>query len=108
MPHLRFRSIKEEDVSKLSKELPKKLAEAMNTTVDNFTFELISTTYFQDGSPTKSYPFVEILWFDRGQETQDKSALVITGELKKISQEDIVLVFTSLEKNKYYENGTHF
>ncbi|QLY24350.1 DUF1904 domain-containing protein [Bdellovibrio sp. KM01] len=109
MPHLRFRGMKEEHVSELSQSLVKDLAQSIETSEDNFSFELIQTQYFSKGNRGGAYPFVEVLWFQRSQEIQDKSAKIITEKIKKLCpQDDIAVVFVPLAKNSYYENGEHF
>lgn len=109
MPHLRFRALENTYVAELSTVLPIKLAVAMGTTEDNFTFEADTSTYYAQGVVTTSYPFIEVLWFDRGQEAQDQSALIITDSIKKLGDfVDVIVVFRGLEKSVYYENGEHF
>ncbi|UYL09522.1 DUF1904 domain-containing protein [Bdellovibrio sp. SKB1291214] len=109
MPHLRFRGLKEDQVASLSQTLVKDLAAAIETGEDNFSFELIGSHYFSKGQPGGAYPFVEVLWFKRSQEIQDKSALIITEQVKKLCpQDDVAVIFVPLEKNAYYENGSHF
>ncbi|WP_423825384.1 DUF1904 family protein, partial [Salmonella enterica] len=55
-------------------------------------------------------PFVEVLWFDRGQETQDKVAKVITQQVRGVVGEDIdvAVIFSALLPNAYYDNGEHY
>ncbi|KHD87206.1 MAG: pseudouridine synthase [Bdellovibrio sp. ArHS] len=109
MPHIRTRAIKTEVVSQMSKELPKLLAAEMNTAEDNFTFEAVSTQFFNQGVTEESYPFVEVLWFARSQEVQDRCAQILTEKIKELTPApDVVVVFQVLEKNAYYENGKHF
>lgn len=109
MPHIRFRSVKNEHVQQLSGVLVKELAQAMNTSEDNFTVESIATQFFQNGKEINSYPFVEVLCFPRPQEVQDVSARIITEKVKGLTQaEDVIVVFNLLSKTAYYENGTHF
>ncbi len=109
MPHLRFRSFTAEQILKLSVSMPARLAECMETTPDNFTFELIGTQYFQAGLKASADPMIEVLWFDRGQATQDKAALKITELARQVlASEYIAVVFISLPKSAYYENGKHF
>ncbi len=109
MPHLRFRSIDKSVVQKMSVELPVVLANAMQTSVDNFTFEFVETIFFENSKEIASYPFVEVLWFARSQEIQDLSAKMITDAVKQESSAaDVVVVFVELSKNCYYENGEHF
>ena len=55
------------------------------------------------------YPFVEVAWFDRGQEVQDMVAKIITDNIREnLNVESMDLAFTVFEKEKYYENGEHF
>lgn len=109
MPHIRFRSLTEDQVRQLSLELSPVLASAIQTSEDNFTFELVSTRFFVQGKVVESYPFVEVLWFARSQNIQDQCARLISEKVKATSSaEDVVVVFTVLEKSAYYENGKHF
>ncbi len=110
MPHIRMRSMTEDHVAKLSHVLTKELAAAANTDEDNFTFELIGTKFFTQGKTTKSFPFIEVLWFPRSQENKNACARIITDHIKELvgKEEDVVVVFTELTKESYYENGKHF
>lgn len=109
MPHIRFRALQTEHIQSLSSSLPCVLAEAMNTDEDNFTFERVHTEFFAKGVSAESFPFVEILWFERSQDVQDLCAQIITEEVKKLSgAEDVVVIFFALQKSGYYENAKHF
>lgn len=109
MPHLRFRALNQEQTQKLSQDLLPELAQIVNTAEDNFTFELVDTQFFYKGKTTESFPFVEVFWFERPQEVQDKVATFITDKVKSFSKaDDVVVVFTELKKSSYYENGKHF
>lgn len=109
MPHIRFRALKEDQVRQLSSELSPVLASAIQTSEDNFTFELVGSQFFAQGKATESYPFVEVLWFARTQDIQSECARLITEAVKAITKaEDVVVVFVVLEKTAYYENGKHF
>lgn len=109
MPHIRIRSLSETAVQNLSLELPKELSTLMQTTIDNFSVELVATKFFKVGQLAEGDPMVEVLWFDRGQEIQNQSALKITEVVQKQTRaEYISVVFTALSKENYYENGQHF
>ncbi|WP_413575119.1 DUF1904 domain-containing protein [Bdellovibrio sp. HCB290] len=109
MPHLRFRGLNQNHVAKLSQTLPTELAPAMATGEDNFSFEYIHADFFNKGQSGGAYPFVEVLWFQRSQDIQDRSAKIITDHVKALCpQDDIAVIFVSLEKSAYYENGSHF
>lgn len=109
MPHLRLRALKPEQVQQLSLQLCQDLAKAVGSPEDHFTFELVSTQYFFNGKATVSSPFVEVLWFERPQDVQDQCARLITEKIKSMTKsEEVVVVFSSLAKTAYYENGSHF
>ena len=109
MPHIRIRSLNEAAVRNLSRELPQELASVMQTSVDNFSIELVATTFFKDGKRVEGDPMIEVLWFERGQEIRDKSANIITELVRKQTPaEYISVVFSALAQESYYENGSHF
>ncbi|EGQ9700624.1 DUF1904 domain-containing protein [Vibrio parahaemolyticus] len=110
MPHLRFRAVEPQAVQALSKPLTDELQPLMNSPREDFTFEYIYTTFFNEGEVSPAYPFVEVLWFDRGQETQDKVAKVITQQVRGVVGEDIdvAVIFSALSPNAYYDNGEHY
>lgn len=109
MPHIRFRAVTADHVQSLSQSLTESLAQTMSTSPENFSFELVSTQFFEGGKPISSYPFVEVSWFARSQEVQDQSARLITEQIKKlIPNGDVVVVFHVLQQKSYYENGEHF
>ncbi len=51
-----------------------------------------------------------MLWFDRGQETQNKVAKAITEQVRGIVGEDIdvAVIFSALSPKGYYDNGEHY
>jgi Domain of unknown function (DUF1904). len=108
MPHIRFRGIEEKHVAALSASVVEELAKTVQTSVDNFTFELVSTRFFEKGQSITGYPFVEVLWFPRSQEIQDAAAKLLTSEIKKLVQQDVAVIFNVLTPTAYYENGQSF
>ncbi|NMU33992.1 DUF1904 family protein, partial [Vibrio parahaemolyticus] len=73
-------------------------------------FEYIYTTFFNEGEVSAAYPFVEVLWFDRGQEVQDEVAKLITQQVRGIAGADIdvAVIFSALSPKAYYDNGEHY
>ncbi|EGU49329.1 hypothetical protein VII00023_09840 [Vibrio ichthyoenteri ATCC 700023] len=110
MPHLRFRAVEPQTVQTLSKSLIDELQPHMNCPREDFTFEYIYTTFYHEGEVSPAYPFVEVLWFDRGQETQDAVAKIVTDQVRGIAGEDInvAVIFTALNASGYYDNGQHY
>lgn len=109
MPHLRFRFLTEEKAAELSAKMVPELAQLTQTPVDHYTLELIPTKLFLGGKSVTGDPFCEVLWFDRGQDVQDKAAELITRHLRTLHPEgDLVVCFQPLLRAAYYENGRHF
>ncbi|MGY3570578.1 DUF1904 domain-containing protein [Vibrio paucivorans] len=110
MPHLRFRAVEPQTVQALSSSLIDSLQPYMDCPREDFTFEYIYSTFFHDGEVSSAYPFVEVLWFDRGQETQDAVASIITHQVRGIIGEDVdvAVIFTALDAKGYYDNGEHY
>ncbi|USD60972.1 DUF1904 domain-containing protein [Vibrio sp. SCSIO 43140] len=110
MPHLRFRALEQEMVKTLSSPLVDELLPLMDCPREDFTIEHISSTFFFDAQQSYAYPFVEVLWFDRGQEVKDKVASVITNQVRSVlgKERDVAVIFVALEPNSYYDNGNHY
>lgn len=107
MPMLKFRGIEKSEVIKESKVLVDKLAEVINCPRDYFTLELSNSEYIFDGETSLAPSIIEVSWFDRGQEVQDKVAKIITDFFKG-DREYLEVFFNRLEEKAYYENGEHF
>lgn len=109
MPHIRFRGMEKQEIKDISIDITRKLAAVIECPEDWFTLEYISTDFIFGGEDSKGYPFVEVLWFDRGQEVKDRAAKIITEAVRKSRRkDDICVIFTNLDGKNYYENGTHF
>ncbi len=82
----------------------------MGSPREDFTFEYIYTTFFHEGEVSPAYPFVEVFWFERGQEVRDTVAQVVTKQVKEIVGEDnnVAVIFTALEPSAYYDNAKHY
>jgi len=109
MPHLRFRGIEKQHVKEISKNLVDKLAKEVECPREWFTLEHIESLFIFDGEENKNkYPFVEVLWFDRGSAVMSNVANLITDMIKSYSYDCVTVIFTNLTKEHYYENGEHF
>lgn len=108
MPQLKFRGIKKENICTLSKPLVDALESLLKCPRSYFTLEHMETTFISEGKITEGSALVEVAWFDRGQETQDKVAKIITEELKKVGYSECDIFFTLFKETAYYENGEHF
>lgn len=109
MPHIRIRGLQPEDVRDLSRTLLMQCAEAVGCPEDWFTLEAVSTAFFFGGQEIKGGPIVECWWFERSQAICDRVAAVITEALRPLVEDrDVVVIFVSMPKTAYYENGQHF
>ena len=114
MPHIRISGMERQQVMHMSETLVDQLAEVVGCPRDHFTIELLPTEFiFDDKMDANRYPFIDVQWFERGQQIQDKVAEIITktvrNQLKAEEKElDICIRFFPLDPFKYYENGRHF
>ncbi|EAA0009294.1 TPA: DUF1904 domain-containing protein [Clostridioides difficile] len=109
MPQIKIRGINENDICKISEKMINDLVEAVKYPRDYFEIECIKSVAIRNGKIADVYPFVEVAWFDRGQEVQDIVARIITDSIRNnLDVESMDLAFTVFEKEKYYENGEHF
>lgn len=109
MPHIRFRGLEVETLKNISTSLIDGLTNIIECDRSWFTLEYIESTFIQDGKVSKGYPFVEILWFDRGNAIKDKVAKFVTSLLENGNDYPaITVIFTDLKGQDYFENGEHF
>ncbi|PSW59760.1 DUF1904 domain-containing protein [Photobacterium kishitanii] len=111
MPHLRFRAIAFDTVKQLSTKLVDDLQPLMACPREDFTVEHIPASFIFDGEVSDAYPFVEVFWFDRGQQTQDLVADTITAIVRSAvedPQQDVAVIFSALTPSAYYDNGKHY
>lgn len=108
MPSLKFKAMEPEKIRKVSKDLIDELQNLLQCPRDYFSIEIAQSLYVSDGEFVKGYPKVEIAWFERPQEIQDESAKIITRFVNKMGYNSVDVIFTMLQKEKYYENGEHF
>lgn len=108
MPHIRFRGVEAEDIKKISKELIDNLESIIGCPRDYFVIEVVNSLFISEGREFKGYPFVEVAWFKRSQEIQDKAAEEITKAVGTFSSSTIDVAFTEYKEDSYYENGKHF
>lgn len=108
MPQIKVRGIQVEKLCVISKELVSELEKIIGCPKSYLTIEAISSTYISDGEIVPGYPYIEVLWFDRGQDVQDKTAKAITKLIHKIDYTDVDIIFVAIAESDYYENGEHF
>lgn len=108
MPHLLVRGIKAEQMALISQPLAEELAAICECGTDNFTIECLQTTGVFAGKIVDSHPFIEVAWFERGQETRDRFAQTVTKHVLSLDIPEVEVAFVTYQKESYYANGEHF
>lgn len=110
MPHIRCRGMQRETVVAISETLVEQLADLTKAPAAHFTVEYIPTEFIATRFGGQAYPFIELFWFDRGQEMQDAAAKLITSIVKQAVGNDaeVAIVVQPLSRNSYYDNGEHY
>jgi len=108
MPILTMRAMECNKICSISKNLIDELEELLKCPRDYFNIEVVNSTYIKEGEIVKGYPIVDISWFDRGQELQDRVAEIVTKYIHSCGYTDVDIIFHVLSENSYYENGKHF
>ncbi|WP_106478520.1 DUF1904 family protein [Phytohalomonas tamaricis] len=108
MPQLRFHGVTPARLAPVSRQLLDRLAEVTATARDDFTLECIASTFIFDGEEAPPFPFVEVLWFERGDAVRDACAAAITQALSDSGLNEVEVFFIALDKRSYYARGQHF
>ncbi|MDD9266076.1 DUF1904 family protein [Paenibacillus sp. GCM10023248] len=108
MPRLTFRGITVEQLCAISESLVDRLAVVCSCDRDNFTLECIQHAAVFGGKQVEAYPFVEVAWFERGDEVRDGVAGAITDHVLGLGIPEVEVAFTTYAKEAYYSNGTSF
>jgi Domain of unknown function (DUF1904). len=105
MPNLLFRGVEADKLRRIGEPLAAELADICGCGADNFTMDVMLTATVYGGLDGRSYPFVEIGWFERGQSVRDRVAEAVAGQLRSIGVEECEMVFRAYREDHYYING---
>ena len=105
MPHLFIRGVTVEQVKNISKPLVQELADLCACGTDNFTLEVVQSTFVFDEREVPGYPFIEVKWFERGQEIRDEFANIITKQVQSLEIPEVEVAFSTFRESDYYLNG---
>jgi hypothetical protein len=105
MPRLMIRGIEENKVCTISTSLVEGLSKICECGKGSFTIEIIESRGVCDGMGFDSAPFIEVAWFDRGQETRDRFAEELTRQLAGVGVDKTEIAFILYRKDSYYIDG---
>jgi len=105
MPHLLIRGVSPEQIRTISQSLVAELAQVCQCPADHILLECLHTSACFDGQIVPSYPFIEVNWFDRGQEIRDQAAACIDRHIQSLGIAEAEVAFRTYEASSYYANG---
>ncbi|PLS09593.1 DUF1904 family protein [Neobacillus cucumis] len=108
MPQLIFKGLSVDQVKKISIPLVEELAGLCHCDTDNFSLEIPNSTFVFNQAEISAFPFIEVKWFERGQEVQDQFANIITKHVQSLDIPEVEVAFTVFLEAAYYYNGKHF
>jgi len=103
MPTLIFKGVKQSDLQVLAKPLIAQLAEAVECSKDLFTLEWTNPSYYDENGLVESYPIINVNWFPRSKEMQDKVANVVGNLFKSHGYTRVKVTFTLMDRAAYYD-----
>ena len=104
MPHLRFRGFDESILEQYAPSLLPALAGVFGCPEDWISLEVVVTRYIT----RDAVPMVEVLWFPRDRETQDRVAKTLYEAALTWVHPAPIVVFLPVAKTDYYEDGKSF
>jgi hypothetical protein len=108
MPQLIVKGITVDQLKTISKRLVQELADLCACGTDNFTVEVVHSSFVFDGEEVPGYPFIEVKWFERRQAVQDKFANIITKHVHSLGIPEVEVAFSIFKESAYYFNGKSF
>lgn len=108
MPHLTFRGLRKKELLKISGALAESLAKAIGCEKSIIALDHLKVTTVLDGEEIRGQPFVEVVWFDRGQAVRDAVAALIAEHLAPFGYDEVDVWFTAPPRDSYYTNGKHY
>lgn len=106
MPFLRFHSTDSVKLSEVSRKMTDAIQQVLNCPREHIVLEIIPSEIVCDGTiGCGDWPFVEISYFERSPELQDRVARIVSDCLKEVGYSDSDVYFLYLNGRNYYENG---
>lgn len=106
MPQLTVRGIPVQTLMQLSSSMVDELAQLCGCGTDNFTIDALQVVSVFGGAQADTYPFIEVAWFDRGEETRDRFAEIVTRHAREAGIAEIEVAFKVYREEAYYINGS--
>ena len=105
MPQIIVKGITQEQCAELSVKAAPELAAIVGCPSDWFVFDLIHSRFYDENGRTKHCPVVQVWWFERPMEVQDRVAKYLHSQFEKMGFHADQISFHIFEEDRYYENG---
>lgn len=105
MPQLTVRGISVEAMAGISSSMVEELAVVCGCGTDHFTVDCLNVTSVFGGQAVKTYPFIEVAWFERGSEVRDRFAEVVSRYVRLAGVPEVEVAFKVYQEDAYYVNG---
>ena len=105
MPRLVVRGIEDALMCSVSASLVEELAKICECDKSAFTIELLDTRTVCDGVGLEASPFIEVAWFDRGQEARNRFAGELTRQLAAAGVPQVDIAFVTYKRDSFYRQG---
>ncbi len=103
MPTLIFKGVKQSDLQVLAKPLIEQLAETVECPKDWFTLEWSNPSYFDENGLVEWYPIINVNWFPRSKEMQDKVAHLVGKLFRDHGYARVKVSFTIMDREAHYD-----
>lgn len=106
MPNIKCNNLSEKQVLELSKATLNDLSNVIGCPSDWLNFIVQSEMIIIDNEVSKDMCYINIEWFKRSEEIASKVVEIIDTYLRSVDYNDIVVYFSELDKNNFYENNS--
>ena len=107
MPQLIVKGIREDEVKVLAKSAAPDLADICNCPIDWFTFDYIPSKFYDFTGKEIVNPVIQVWWFERPQELQDKVAKCLDKHIKSFGYTFSQISFSIFYDESIYKDGEH-
>lgn len=108
MPQVTFKGMRVNQVCDISENLKNKLEEIIKCDRKHIKFNIIDSIEIENGKVVESFPRIEMLWFPRNHDIQDKVAEEITRQIQILGYKHVQVTFSIFKPENFYENGKHY
>lgn len=109
MPFFRFHFTDPAQLLPVSREMTEELQRAIGCPREHIVLETIHSDVMNEGKlQAGAWPFIEVDYFERPRDVQDRVAKIVTAALRKAGYPECDIYFRYLQAENYYENGECF